>query len=80
MSQFTIAQFTEGNVIASGWWTPAGGQRVYLSTDTNENLIVRRTSEEYDDREVSYTWPRGKSNQEAGKLAWRYYDRKKGEL
>jgi hypothetical protein len=72
MAQFELGRFTEGRVVANGWYAPKAGERVYLSEDASGNLVVARDPSEGD---VAYTWPRGRSNAEAARLAWRHHER-----
>jgi hypothetical protein len=70
--KFKLASFTDGDVYVTEWAIPTPGRRVGLRLDGEGNLLVSLNPGPSD---LQYTWPRGKTHQEATKLAWRHYER-----
>lgn len=82
MPNFVIARFADVDVVAGGWWAPRAGQRVWLAVehdpwDGRRRLVVSATPEH--GAGIPYTWPRGKSLQDAGRLAYRHVQRRAGQ-
>jgi hypothetical protein len=80
VAEATLGSFPDGKVVANADWTPAEGERVFLTpwgTDTGIGLLV--TDAPLDATSVQYGW-KGEPLQDAAALARQHYQAATGRV